>query len=93
MNNAISYSNLRENLKHALDDVCNTHIPILVKRRKGEDVVIISRSDFESLEETNYLLSSSKNASRLQNASERKSNERLTFKKTKELDNEIRNRS
>ena len=93
MNYAISYSNLSENLKHTLDDVCSSHIPILVKRKKGEDVVILSRSDFESLEETNYLLSSPKNASRLHEALERTSKNRTTFKDIKELDNEIRNRS
>ena len=92
MNNSISYSSLRENLKHTLDDVCNSHIPILVKRKSGEDVVILSRGDFESLEETNYLLSSPKNASRLCEALERKPKERMSFKSTKELDNEIRNR-
>jgi antitoxin YefM len=93
MNNTISYSSLRENLKHTLDDVCNTHIPILVKRKQGEDVVILARSDFESLEETNYLLSSSKNASRLQAALERKPGKRASFKTIKELDDEVRNRS
>ena len=93
MNNAISYSSLREKLKHTLDNVCDTHIPILVTRKKGEDVVILSKSDFESLEETNYLLSSSKNASRLSEALERKSKKRTVFKSIKELDNEIRDRS
>jgi antitoxin YefM len=65
MNESISYSDLRDNLKHAFDKVCTEHIPLLVNRRNGEDVVILSKYDYESLEETAYLLRSPKNARRL----------------------------
>lgn len=65
MNDSISYSELRDNLKTALDKVCNEHIPLLVNKRNGEDVVILSKEDYVSLEETAYLLRSPKNAKRL----------------------------
>jgi len=38
---------------------------LFVTRSKGEDVVVLSKSDYESMEETLYLLSSPKNAERL----------------------------
>ncbi|MEO0556406.1 MAG: type II toxin-antitoxin system prevent-host-death family antitoxin [Bacteroidota bacterium] len=60
-----TYSNFRQNLKSFLDMVLNTRAPLFVSRAKGEDVVVISKSDYESMQETLYLLSSSKNAERL----------------------------
>jgi len=93
MNNTISYSSLRANLKSTLDEVCNAHNPILVTRKNGDDIVIVSKSDFESLEETNYLLSSIKNRERLDEALNRKKKERISISNITELNNEIRNRS
>lgn len=45
--------------------VLNTRSPLFVSRSKGEDVVVLSKSDYESMQETLYLLGSSKNAERL----------------------------
>ncbi len=39
--------------------------PIKISRQRGESVVMISESDWESIEETLHLLSSPKNAARL----------------------------
>jgi antitoxin YefM len=44
--------------------------PITITRRNGEDVVLVSASEFESLRETVYLLRSPKNAERLREAIE-----------------------
>lgn len=60
-----TYSNFRRNLKSYLDMVLTTRSPLFVARSKGEDVVVLSKSDYESMQETLYLLSSSKNAQRL----------------------------
>lgn len=60
-----TFSNFRQNLKMHLDKVLSNHTPLVVKRANGEDVVIISKSDYESLEETLFLLKSPKNAERL----------------------------
>ena len=42
-----------------------TRAPLFVTRSKGEDVVMMSKSDYESMNETLHLLGSPKNAERL----------------------------
>ena len=59
------YSNFRQHLKSFLDKVFHDNSPIFVTRANGEDVVVISKSDYESMLETFYLLKSPKNAERL----------------------------
>lgn len=68
MNPAISYSEMRKHLKENFDRVCLNHTPLLVTRKKGENVVVISEDDFQSLQETAYLCQSPKNLSRLLDA-------------------------
>lgn len=60
-----TYSNFRQNLKSFLDNVICNHVPLFVTRTNGEDVVVLSKKDYESLTETLHLLSSPKNAERL----------------------------
>lgn len=60
-----SYSNFRQHLKHFLDKVFVDHAPLFVTRSKGEDVVVLSKSDYQSLTETLHLLSNPNNAKRL----------------------------
>ena len=60
-----TYSNFRQHLKSFLDKVMESNTPLYVKRTKGEDVVVLSKSDYESMEETLYLLSSEKNRTNL----------------------------
>lgn len=60
-----TYSKFRENMKSYLDDVVNDQRPLYVTRAKGQDVVVLSKSDYEGLQETYYLMSSPKNAERL----------------------------
>ena len=60
-----TYSNFRQNLKSFLDSVFVDHNPLFVTRSNGEDVVVMSKRDYESLNETLHLLSSPKNAERL----------------------------
>jgi len=60
-----TYTSFRQNLKSFLDNVFSNHNPLFVTRTKGEDVVVLSKSDYESMQETLHLLSSSKNANRL----------------------------
>jgi antitoxin YefM len=61
----ISISETRANLKAVVDRVIADTAPIAITRQKGEGVVMISQSDWESIEETLYLLSSPANAKRL----------------------------
>lgn len=65
MNSSTTYTKARKNLKGVFDHVCDTHTPYLVERREGGNVIVISEEDYNSLEETAYLLSSPKNAEHL----------------------------
>jgi antitoxin YefM len=68
MPRAITYSRVRAELMSVLDEVCDNHDVVYVARHKGGDVVILSREDYESLEETAHLLRSPANARRLEAA-------------------------
>lgn len=59
---AISYSEARENLKAVIDKVVADSTPIAITRQRGEGAVLISESDWASIEETLYLLRSPANA-------------------------------
>ena len=61
----VSYTELRQNLKKHLDKVCDDRAPLVVTRRNAEPVVVLSLADYESLEETLYLLSHPANAEHL----------------------------
>lgn len=60
-----SYTTFRQHLKTFLDKVIAEHSPLFVKRANGEDVVVLSKADYESMQETFYLLKSPRNAARL----------------------------
>jgi antitoxin YefM len=62
---AITYTAARQNLAKTMEKVCNDRSPIIVTRKSSNSVVIMSLEDYEALEETAYLLRSSKNAKRL----------------------------
>jgi antitoxin YefM len=65
MMNAINYSELRKNLKSTMDKIISDHEPLIITRRNGENVVMVSYEDYASIEETAYLLKSPENAKRL----------------------------
>jgi antitoxin YefM len=62
---AITYTAARQNLAKTMEKVCRDHAPMIVTRKSSESVVIMSLEDFESLEETAYLLRSPQNTRRL----------------------------
>ena len=62
---SLSTSAARAKFKAVLDRVVADKAPIAITRQKGEGVVIISASEWASIEETLYLLQSPKNAARL----------------------------
>lgn len=61
-----TYSDFRQKLKKYLDEVFKSNSPLFVTRTKGENIVVLSESDYESIMESFYLLKSPKNAERLQ---------------------------
>lgn len=64
----ISYSSFRNKLASTLDKVNEDHKPIMITRQNGAPAVVISLEDYQSYEETSYLMASPKNASRLNSA-------------------------
>ncbi len=66
-----SYSELRSNLAHYLDEATSSHSPVIIRRRGREDVALIAAAELNSLLETAHLLRSPRNAARLNNALEK----------------------
>lgn len=65
---SISYTSARGNLAKTMEQVCQDHAPVVITRKGEGAVVMISMEDYQSLEETAYLLRSPKNAQRLMSA-------------------------
>ena len=61
----ITYTSARGNLAKTMSMVCDDHSPVIITRKTAQPVVMMSLEDYESLEETAYLLRSPKNARRL----------------------------
>ncbi len=62
---AITYTAARENLASTMDRVCLDRDPVIITRNRDQAVVMLSLDDYESLQETAYLLRSPSNAKRL----------------------------
>jgi len=61
----VNFTEARNNLKLLCDTVYADSEEIIVNRKNGENVVIISLDSYNSLQETAYLLASPKNKERL----------------------------
>lgn len=62
---ALSYTNVRKNFADTMNKIAEDHEPVLITRKNSESVIMLSLEDYESLNETAYLLKSPKNALRL----------------------------
>lgn len=62
---AITYTAARENFASTMDRVCLDRDPVIITRNRDQAVVMLSLDDYESLQETAYLLRSPANAKRL----------------------------
>ena len=62
---AITYTAARETLASTMDTVCENHSPVIITRNRDQAVVLMSLQDYESLQETAYLLRAPANARRL----------------------------
>lgn len=60
----VSYSEARNNLGVLIVKVVADRAPLAITRQRGEGAVLISESEWASIEETLYLLRSPKNAER-----------------------------
>ncbi len=64
----INFSDARSNFKEVLDRVSDDCDSTLIKRRDREDVVLLSKSHYDSIMETLYLMRSPANAQHLMEA-------------------------
>lgn len=60
-----TYSDARAHLKSYCDEVAESGEPLIIKRRSGADVALVSVDELAGLEETAHLLRSPRNARRL----------------------------
>jgi antitoxin YefM len=58
-----NYSEVRSNLKQVCDRVVNDCEMVTIQRRNSENIVMMSESEFNSWQETVYLMSNPHNAS------------------------------
>ncbi|CAA6799603.1 MAG: Unknown protein [uncultured Sulfurovum sp.] len=61
----VNFTEARNNLKSLYDAVYANSEEVIVNRKNGENVVIISLKAYNAMKETSYLLSSPKNKERL----------------------------
>lgn len=53
-----------------MNKVCDDHAPVIITRQQNAPVVMISLEDYNAIEETLYLMRSSKNYARLMSSIE-----------------------
>jgi antitoxin YefM len=80
---AISASEARSRLFPLIQQVNNDHVPVRISS-KGGDAVLMSADDFDSWQETIYLLRSPANARRLMEAVSRDKSRQATVARTME---------
>jgi len=61
----VNFTEARNNLKSLFDDVYHNYEDVIVNRKNGENVVIISLDKYNSLNETEYLMRSPANRKHL----------------------------
>lgn len=66
----VSLTEARNNLKTVFDSVYIDLEEVIIHRKGRENVVVISMDEYNSMKETNYLLSSSNNAKHLRESIE-----------------------
>jgi len=64
----VSMTEARNNFKAIFDSVYLDNDEVIIHRKGNENVVVIPFNEYNSLKETNYLLSSPNNAKRLESA-------------------------
>ena len=63
--NALTFSYVRQHLANIMRSVNDDHAPVIVTHQNAKPIVIMSLEDYQSLEETAYLLRNSTGAQRL----------------------------
>jgi len=60
-----TFTDFRRNMRSYFEKVFTMGKPLFISRPKGHDMVLISKNEYNSMQETLHLLSSPKNAERL----------------------------
>jgi len=63
--NTVTLSAFKTNIESTIQDIVETHQPIVVKNNRRSSVIVMPLEDYRALAETKYLLSSPANAARL----------------------------
>ena len=61
----VTYTKARQNFAEIMKSANKSHTPYHVTQKSGDDVVIVSKADFDAIQETMHLLTSPVNAQRL----------------------------
>lgn len=77
-------SQFRKNLKHYIDSVAGNH-DTLILNANGKSVVVISLEEYNSIEETEYLLSTPANKKMMYKALDEINNGKMVAKTNEEL--------
>lgn len=62
---AMTYTQVRQNFAAVMNDVCDDHVPVIITRQRSEPVVLMSLKDYNSIQETLYLMKSPANYAHL----------------------------
>lgn len=63
--NIMTVSEVGVNLQAVIDNVLDTHEPMIITNHRSGNVVLISQEYFNALQETLYLMSTANNTNRL----------------------------
>jgi antitoxin YefM len=85
----ISYSELRRSLTAACEQVCDRHETLVIERRRGEDLVLLPKEDFQSLEETACRLSYPEERPAIAAGAAGRGADRATFASLDEVENAL----
>jgi len=84
----VNFTEARNNLKSLFDDVYRNYEDVIVNRKNGENVVIISLDKYNSLNETEYLMRSPANRKHLMESMKQLEEGNVVTKDFSELMNE-----
>lgn len=61
----VTYTKARQNFTETMKKVCDDHAPLMITRKNEPPVIMMSLEDYNSWEETIYLMRSTANAEKL----------------------------
>ena len=84
---ALSLNKFRQNMKKVLSNIKSNHEPVYLREREGEEFVLMSLEDYNSVIETFYLLKNPANAKWIKDSIEQANDGKTRL--VKELDDKF----